>query len=193
MLTQIQICMCRFLTPPVNSCINDSCRISGHADSLISHHDSTVVTVYSLSGPEIGVKHALKCRNCNYIYHYSAYGRKTSIGEKLYNQPRDLVEVSDVIYCERELYELFCSLRYISYIIYVYIIRITTHSLHCWVSFSGFSESYTEFSMKSCKQQMYMQAWMKNRKGIFILYFIVLSAACMICCLLCIFITKCIL
>ncbi len=80
MLTQIQICMCRFLTPPVNSCINDSCRISGHADSLISHHDSTVVTVYSLSGPEIGVKHALKCRNCNYIYHYSAYGRKTSIG-----------------------------------------------------------------------------------------------------------------
>ena len=81
---------------------------------------STVVTVYSLSGPEIGVKHALKCRNCNYIYHYSAYGRKTSTGEKLYNQPRDLVEVSDVIYCERELYELLCSLRYISYICVYY-------------------------------------------------------------------------
>ena len=106
------ICIpCRYLTPPITCCINEACSAHGLGDSLTSHHSSTKVTIYTLSGPEIGVKQALKCGKCSYIYNYSTYGRKTSVGEKLYVHPRELVEVSDMTYCGRELYELFCSLR----------------------------------------------------------------------------------
>ena len=80
-------------------------------DSLTSHHGFTVVTVYSLSGPEVGLKYALKCRKCSFIYNYAMFGKKNTVGERFYAWPRDLVEVSDVTYCEREIFEIFCSLR----------------------------------------------------------------------------------
>ncbi len=41
------------------------------------------------------------------------YGKKRSDGEIYYDEQRPLIEVSDTVYVERSLYELFCSLRYI--------------------------------------------------------------------------------
>ncbi len=103
----------RFLSPPVSTCINTDCRIHGSNGSLTKNHDPiTVITVYTLSGPEVALKHTLKCRACSFIYNYSTYGRKTTEGVPYYDSDRDLIEVSDATYCERQLYEFFCSLRY---------------------------------------------------------------------------------
>jgi len=100
----------RILTPPVKQCINAECL----GQALVSHHAATVVTIFTLTGPELGLKYALRCSKCSYIFHYAKYGRKTTVGERFYAEPREVIEVSDVTYCERDLYEMFCSLRYIS-------------------------------------------------------------------------------
>lgn len=102
----------RSLSPPVSCCINEKCHMQGKFGSLVKHHDPTTVTVYTLAGPEVAMKQALKCKGCSFIYNYSMYGKKLTEGERYYSTERDLLEVSDTSYCERELFEFFCSLRY---------------------------------------------------------------------------------
>lgn len=99
----------KFLSPPVDRCINETCSSKG---SLVINHAPTTVSVYTLGGPEVGLKYSLKCRSCCYIYNYSMYGKKKSIGEMYYKSARELVEVSDTTYCERELFQFYSSLRY---------------------------------------------------------------------------------
>lgn len=100
----------QILSPPVSLCINESC--SRRNLSLVGHHGPTLVSVYTLSGPEIAHKYTLRCTSCDYIYNYSMYGRKTSVGEKYYALPRPLIEVSDTTFCDRQVFQLFCCLRY---------------------------------------------------------------------------------
>ena len=96
-----------FISPPVCACVSATCARRG---PLVKHHDEVKATIYTLSGPIPATKISLRCKWCNTIYNYSQYGRKQSDGEKYYrHQPRPLVEVS--VYCECQLYELFCCLR----------------------------------------------------------------------------------
>jgi hypothetical protein len=64
------------------------------------------------------------------------YGNKKKGGERYNEEAREYVEVSDVVYCERQLYLFYCLL-----------------SMHCWVSFWGVAEVYFEYTrtMKSTK------------------------------------------
>lgn len=103
----------RTLSPPVSCCINEKCRVYDTSGSLTKHHDPITVTIYTVTGPEIAQKQALKCKSCSFIYNYSMYGKKLTEGEHYYAEERDFIEVSDTTYCERELYELFCSLKYL--------------------------------------------------------------------------------
>ncbi len=105
----------RLLSLPVFTCINPECHLQGKDDALIKHHDPITVTIYMLLGPEVARKHTLKCKGCSFIYNYSTYGRKMTEGERYYASDRDVIEVSDTTYCERPLYEFFCSLRYASF------------------------------------------------------------------------------
>ena len=61
----------RSLSPPVSCCINEKCHKQGKFGSLVKHHDPTTVTVYTLAGPEVALKQALKCKGCSFIYNYS--------------------------------------------------------------------------------------------------------------------------
>lgn len=94
----------RILCPPVDCCINDG-------GTLIANHKPTIVTVYTLTGPEVAEKYSLKCMSCQCIYNYSMFGNKFKEGERYYNEPRELIDISDTVFCERSLYEFFCSLR----------------------------------------------------------------------------------
>ena len=76
-------------------------------------HDPTTPTLYTLTGPEIAQKQALKCKSCSFIYNYSMHGKKLTEREHYYAEEHNFIEVSDTTYCERELYEFFCSLRYL--------------------------------------------------------------------------------
>lgn len=101
-----------FLVPPVSCCINKQCRC--YAKPLYRHHPPTAVTVFTLSGPNPGTKINLKCRGCSTIYNYSMYGQKSVNGEQFYEgSPRQYIEVTDEVYCERSLFELYCLLRYV--------------------------------------------------------------------------------
>lgn len=129
-----------FLAPPVDTCIVPECR-----GKLVDQHRPVAVTIYGLTGPRRATRLCLRCSKCNTVYNYSQYGRKYTDGEKLYNHRREYIEVSDTIYCERQLHELFCNLRqYIHhvYTTYFIVIIIFRCSLHSFVSFSGFSEVY---------------------------------------------------
>ena len=95
-----------FLAPPVDICIVPECR-----GRLVDQHKPIAVTIYGLTGPRRATKLCLRCSKCNTVYNYSQYGRKHTDGEKLYNHRREYIEVSDAIYCERQLHELFCNLR----------------------------------------------------------------------------------
>lgn len=101
------------LLPPVEVCINGQCIPKSAALCFVRQPVS--VTVYTLIGPQRALKVSLKCSCCNTIYNYSTYGRKRSVGERLYEHQRELVEVSDTVFCSRDLYELFCSLRSVKY------------------------------------------------------------------------------
>ena len=97
-----------YLTPPVTSCIRTGCVGTGE---LIKHHDPITATVFTLSGPEPASKQLLKCGRCACIYGYSMYGYKTREGEQYYDTQRQLIEVSDNVFCDRSLFNLFCNLR----------------------------------------------------------------------------------
>lgn len=100
-----------FLTPPVSTCINSACSLCGMQNSLSAHHGETPVTLYNFDGPQPGIKQALKCRSCSYIYNYSKYGRKRSEGERFYDSERDYIEVSDSIFCSRRFHNMYCYLQ----------------------------------------------------------------------------------
>ena len=96
-----------FLAPPVSQCIIPQCQ-----GSLSRHHPLVTVTVFTLAnGPIPATKCCLKCSSCATIYNYAKYGKKTTEGECYYKEPRQYVEVSDVVYCERQLFQLYGLLR----------------------------------------------------------------------------------
>lgn len=99
------------LSPPNDVCINMGCSIKGKEGSLMKNHEPTVVTVFTLGGPVVAHKFTLRCARCSTIYNYSMFGKKRTDGECYYSHRRNLIEISDSVYCERELYNLFCSLR----------------------------------------------------------------------------------
>ena len=80
--------------------------------SLFTMHTPVKVTVFTSSGPLPGCKIALRCSACSVIrYNYSKYGNKQKEGERFYDERRDLIKVSDVVYCERQLSDLFTFLK----------------------------------------------------------------------------------
>ncbi len=98
-----------FLSPPVDCCINLECDHNGCPLSV--HHAPVNVTVFTATGPLPGCKLALKCSGCSVIYNYSKFGNEKKEGEQFYDETRDLVEVSDVVYSERQLSNLFTYLK----------------------------------------------------------------------------------
>ena len=96
-----------FLAPPVTCCLNVGC--SGR--KLVSYTEPTNVTIFGFDGARPGSKITLKCSLCNTNYGYSMYGNKLVSGSRFYDQERHLVETSDVVFVERNLYRMFVSLR----------------------------------------------------------------------------------
>lgn len=103
-----------FLVPPVTTCINGSCLLSGNDNSLLPHHSPLTVILFTLEGPMPGIKQSLKCKSCGYIYNYSMYGHKHAEGERMYNEERNFIEVTDTVFCHRNVHQLFCNLRYVA-------------------------------------------------------------------------------
>ena len=99
-----------YIAPPVTYCLNTSCPRRGELYSLVIHHSEVDAVVWDVEGPIPATKVSLKCKHCATIYNYSKYGNKTTGGERFYEQERPLIEVSDVTFCSRKLYSLYCSL-----------------------------------------------------------------------------------
>ena len=99
-----------FLGPPVSSCIDPSCRKYQDPNSLYVHHSEVNTTIYNLKGISPASKVALRWKECSTIYNYAKYGKKSGYGERYYGEMRSLVEVSDVVYCSRDLHSLYCEL-----------------------------------------------------------------------------------
>lgn len=96
-----------FLAPPVSCCLNVGCS----RQKLVSYTEPTNVTIFGFDGARPGSKITLKCSLCNANYGYSMYGNKLVSGSRFYDQERHLVEASDVVFMERNLYRMFVSLR----------------------------------------------------------------------------------
>ncbi len=100
-----------FIAPPVKHCIDTDCARYNTNGSLYRHHPPTTVTIFTMEGPVAATKVNLKCRCCGTIYNYAMYGKKKSEGERFYEVERELVEVTHVAYCKRNIQSLFCRLR----------------------------------------------------------------------------------
>lgn len=97
-----------FLAPPVSKCTMPECQ----GAALSRPHPPITATIFTVnSGPLPALKCCLRCSKCGTIYNYSMYGRKKQGGERYYDEPRKYVEVSDVVYCERQLFSFYCLLR----------------------------------------------------------------------------------
>ena len=105
-----------YIAPTVTYCSNPSCsrpRGPGDLGSLGVHHSEVDAVLWDVCGPIPATKVSLKCKYRATVCNYSKYGNKTTGGERFYEQERSLTEASDVTFCSRELYNLYCSLRYV--------------------------------------------------------------------------------
>ena len=108
------------ILPTRQQCLSDHC----NGKRLAAYTESTNVTVFTLSGPRPASKITLKCCKCNTNYGYSKFGNKSS-GERYYEEERPFVEASDVVFLDRDIYQLFASLRSASvYVAYVALILL---------------------------------------------------------------------
>lgn len=98
-----------FLGPPTTVCLNLSC----NRHPLSSYTSPTKITLYDISGPRPASKISLRCSNCKVNYNYSMFGNKTLNGERYYDDEREYVEASDLVFVNRGVHQLFATLRYI--------------------------------------------------------------------------------
>ena len=96
-----------FLGPPTMVCLNPSC----DKQPLRSYSSPTRITVFDMSGPRPASKISLRCSKCKANYNYSMFGNKTLSGERYYDEEREYIEASDVVFVKREVHELFTTLR----------------------------------------------------------------------------------
>lgn len=105
------------LVPPTSTCL-----ICPTAPLLSVHHECSVV-VHGFGGAKQATKISTRCQACRGTYNYSNYGNASS-GWNLYAGQRDYVEASDLCFVERRMYKLQCSLAYVSYKTYIYILSV---------------------------------------------------------------------
>ncbi|XP_035684337.1 uncharacterized protein LOC118421246 [Branchiostoma floridae] len=116
----------RVLVPPTDICLRGCTDLSGNPGKLTIHDPAKDVTYHSLAGTSTKKKVTLRCRKCNTNYGFAMYGDSVT-GYRFYTEERFAVEASNCTYIDRRLYNFQLSL-----------------SLHAWVSFSAFSESYKD-------------------------------------------------
>ena len=103
-----------FLVPPVCQCINAECKDFQSGKFLSKHHKPITVTLFTVNGPVPATKILYRCRECNTNYNYAMYGQKFFQGERFYSTQRPYIEITDEVYCERNLFRLYSLLRYLS-------------------------------------------------------------------------------
>jgi len=96
-----------FLAPPVMECINPLCNKCGATKSLAPNHAPVNVIIFGIDGPLLGSKLSLRCKSCSTIYNYNKYGKKSKEGKHYYDDERELVEVTDVVYVTKTMYSLY--------------------------------------------------------------------------------------
>ena len=82
------------------------------------HHKEVDATVFDINGPLPATKVSLRCTKCSTNYNYSKYGRCSNEGEKFYEKDRELIEVTDVAFCSRQLSKTFVALWYVTIIVF---------------------------------------------------------------------------
>ena len=98
----------KFIAPPCGSCIKPSCLYK----QLTVHNNPVNALVFTFSGPVSTTKISLRCQKCLTVYNYSMFGRKQrEEGEHFYHEERPLIEISDTVFIERNLYNMFSVLR----------------------------------------------------------------------------------
>lgn len=119
----------RFIGPPTSICLQPTCLSKRRRLSI--HNDPVNVTIFTLKGPVPSIKVTLRCHHCMTKYNYSMWGSKQSEGEQFYlDEKRPLIEVSDTVYVERNIYQLFSTLRSDYKYIHDFYSRVWTNSLY---------------------------------------------------------------
>jgi hypothetical protein len=96
----------RFLTPPVTTCLD--CE-----KLLTTHNKPSKATLFTREGPVPCTKIILECRDCSVRYGIAKFFRSGDMGSHFYPNkfPIDVIEVSNVTYINRKLYDWIPSLR----------------------------------------------------------------------------------
>ena len=95
-----------FLTPPVMNCLD--------CEKLLTMHNKpSKATLFTLEGPVPCTKVTLECRDCSVHYGITKFFRSCELGSRFYPNefPIDVIEVSNVTYINRKLYDWMPSLR----------------------------------------------------------------------------------
>ena len=95
-----------FLTPPVTNCLD--------CEKLLTMHNKpSKATLFTLEGPVPCTKITLECRDCSVRYGIAKFFRSCEPGSRFYPNEYsiDVIEVSNVTYINRKLYDLIPSLR----------------------------------------------------------------------------------
>ena len=83
------------------------------------NHDPTRVICFTLMGPIPAQKITLRCKSCELNYRYEMYGGAKIGGYRYYDDSRDYISASNVIYVHVELCEQWMAAAYVH--IYSYI------------------------------------------------------------------------
>lgn len=99
---QQELSVPKILAPPTSKCLKCS-------KGLVQNHSCSVV-VYTMNGILHTEKVTLRCTGCRLYYNYDKWGNKRNCGFLFYSSMRELVEVNDATYFQRQLLEFQCSL-----------------------------------------------------------------------------------
>lgn len=92
--------------PPTRFCYQCASR-KGTKKKLSIHNPATQVRYFGLDVAEKRQKICLKCDSCNINYNLCHYGNKDNF--RLYDEKRDIVEVTDGVIVSRSLFERYVN------------------------------------------------------------------------------------
>ncbi|XP_072022927.1 uncharacterized protein [Amphiura filiformis] len=114
------------LAPPLGycqfGCVNSD---TGDPYMLSKHNQAIAIRYVDVGGVSDKRKITLRCAKCRRNYNLTQHGFKGAF--QMYEEKQPIIEATDGVVFSRRVFDHYCSLH-----------------LHCWTTFEGFADSYTE-------------------------------------------------
>ena len=95
--------------PPVGHCLEGCVDADNIPRRLTTHNHPTSVKHITMSGVRFAQKIGLRCESCKTNYNLTSYGEKDKF--RHYDTEQPIIETTDGVLTDRDLFQQYCSLQ----------------------------------------------------------------------------------